>query len=282
MTNTAGGTLVPGTNGVGTLTLGNRLTLNAGSTNTFAVNGSTSASTGIALGSAVTYGGVLNVGTSGTFTAGQTFTLFSGAGATNPSKFAGIVGSPGGNLFFTFTNGVLSVVSTGPTLASVTPNPVPGSSYAVTLGLSGSGFGSGSPTVWLTNLTAATSTSYVPATITGDTNLTVSFVPGTAATFWNATVVNGSPSATIPFRVTMPVAASLSTNAWLPGGTGKLVLSGTGGTPGYGYEVVAATNLSPPVGWVPLATNVFDGGGNFSYTNTLDSGTPQLFLRLAQ
>ena len=32
---------------------------------------------------------------SGTFTLGQTFTLFSGTGATNASNFAGIEGSPG-------------------------------------------------------------------------------------------------------------------------------------------------------------------------------------------
>ena len=41
VTNTAGGILSPGTNGVGTMTLNGNLVLKAGSTNTFVVNGST-------------------------------------------------------------------------------------------------------------------------------------------------------------------------------------------------------------------------------------------------
>ena len=40
--------------------------------------------------------------------------------------------------------------------------------------------------------------------------------------------------------------------------------------------------IAGPVLWMPLVTNMFDGDGNFSYTNMVDSGTPKLFLRLAQ
>jgi hypothetical protein len=67
----------------------------------------------VAAGSTVSYGGVLNIVPSGTFSAGQNFQLFSGAGATNASNFSSIVGSPGGGLTFSFTNGVLSVVGAG-------------------------------------------------------------------------------------------------------------------------------------------------------------------------
>ena len=140
VTNNAGGTLSPGTNGVGTLTVNGNLKLAAGSTNTFAVNGSNPINNSVFLGATVTYGGVLNIVPNGTFTAGQTFALFSGAGATNTSNFASLHGSPGGGLAFSFTNGVLSVVRAGPTLISATPNPMTGSSYPVTLGLAGSGF----------------------------------------------------------------------------------------------------------------------------------------------
>ncbi len=116
VTNNAGGTISP--TGFGTLTINSNLVLTTGSTNTFAVNGSTPANTSVALGGAVTYGGVLNIVPSGTFSAGQNFTLFSGAGATNASNFDGIAGSPGAGLAFSFTNGVLSVVSVGPALGT--------------------------------------------------------------------------------------------------------------------------------------------------------------------
>lgn len=116
VTNGSGGILMPGVGGSGQLTLSGNVTLLSASTNTFVVNGSTGiASNSVALGGAVTYGGVLNIVTNGTFTAGQTFTLFSGAGATNASNFASIVGSPGSGKLFSFTNGVLTVLNNGPT-----------------------------------------------------------------------------------------------------------------------------------------------------------------------
>jgi autotransporter-associated beta strand protein len=123
------GTLAPGTS-IGKLTFGGNLTLNAGSTNVFEVNGSTLTNDVVALGGAVTYGGVLKVVPSGTFTNGQTFTLFSGAGATDPSNFANI--SASGATTFSFTNGVLTVLSTG----SVTPVKLTNSVSGNTLSLS--------------------------------------------------------------------------------------------------------------------------------------------------
>ena len=88
------------------------------------VNGSTPANNRVALGAAVTYGGVLNIVPSGTFTNGQTFTLFSGAGAANASNFGSIAGSPGAGKAFGFTNGVLAVVSAGPSGPAVLTNHV--------------------------------------------------------------------------------------------------------------------------------------------------------------
>lgn len=93
------------------LTINGNLTLNGNSTNTFAVNGSTPASDQVALGGSVTYGGVLTVVPTGTFTVGQTFALFTGAGATSTSHFSSVQSS-GGAVSFGFTNGVLTVVST--------------------------------------------------------------------------------------------------------------------------------------------------------------------------
>jgi len=113
----SGAGIAPGSGGIGALTVNSNLTLSANTTNVFEVNGSSVANDSVVLGAAVTYGGVLQITPSGTFSAGQSFTLFSGAGAASASSFAGIAGSPGAGLSFSFTNGVLSVVGGG------TPSP---------------------------------------------------------------------------------------------------------------------------------------------------------------
>jgi len=120
----SGATLAPGSAGSGVLTVNGNLTLNAGSTNAFAVDGTTPANVAVTAGASVTYGGVLKIVPSGTFTVGQTFTLFSGAGATSASHFSSIQVSPGSGLGFTFTNGVLSVVTSGPSGPATITNSV--------------------------------------------------------------------------------------------------------------------------------------------------------------
>jgi len=112
VTNNSGGTIAPGSGGVGTLTINNNLVLKPGSTSLFEVNGSTLAKDMLAVSGSVTYGGTLQIVPSGTFVANQTFALFSGVGTTNSSNFSSIAGSPGSGLGFTFTNGTLRVVTT--------------------------------------------------------------------------------------------------------------------------------------------------------------------------
>ena len=117
VTNNAGGTLSPGVSGVGTLTLNGNIILKAGSTNTFEVNGNTPTNDQVVAGAAVTYGGLLKIVPTGSFTNGQTFTLFRGAGVTNASQFSSLVATPPvSGTSFTFTNGVLTaaVVAVGP------------------------------------------------------------------------------------------------------------------------------------------------------------------------
>jgi hypothetical protein len=44
---------------------------------------------------------------------------------------------------------------------------------------------------------------------------------------------------------------------------------------------LAATNLVLPVShWTVIATNTFDGGGNFSFTNSVSPNTPPTFYLL--
>jgi autotransporter-associated beta strand protein len=60
-----------------------------------------------------------------------------------------------------------------------------------------------------------------------------------------------------------------------------LVMSGSGGPANGSYYVLGTTNLALPTAqWLRLATNSFDGSGNFNFTNPIDPTTPQTFYRL--
>ena len=109
----AGGTLAPGNGAIGTLTISNTLTL--GGNTTIEINKGVGQDLVEASLSTINYGGTLtiaNVG--GALTAGDTFTNFNAGAFTG--NFSSLIGSPGVNLAYAFnpTNGVLSVVSTGP------------------------------------------------------------------------------------------------------------------------------------------------------------------------
>jgi fibronectin-binding autotransporter adhesin len=129
------GTMAPGENGIGTLTIHNTLTLNGGSTTTLAINraaGVNSYSRVAGL-TSVTFGGTLTVtNPGGAFQAGDSFQLFNvGSGsnftATNlPSAGAGLSWN------WNPTTGVLSVVSTGPSGPGSITNSVSGSTLTLT------------------------------------------------------------------------------------------------------------------------------------------------------
>jgi parallel beta-helix repeat protein len=62
---------------------------------------------------------------------------------------------------------------------------------------------------------------------------------------------------------------------------GNLVLSGTNGTAGGSWSLLASTNLAlPAANWGLLGTGSFDAAGNFILTNPLDPSLPQRFFRL--
>ena len=61
----------------------------------------------------------------------------------------------------------------------------------------------------------------------------------------------------------------------------NIVFSGTNGTPGGIIYVLSSTNVALPLGdWARIATNFFDGSGNFSFTNAVNPSTPQQFFLL--
>ena len=63
--------------------------------------------------------------------------------------------------------------------------------------------------------------------------------------------------------------------------SGTFVLSGSNGVPGNIYYIVGTTNLALPLAnWTRLATNVFDAGGNFGWTNTVGTSSSLNFFSL--
>ena len=62
----------------------------------------------------------------------------------------------------------------------------------------------------------------------------------------------------------------------------RFVFSGTNGTPGGTYYVLASTSLRLPVAdWTVIATNTFDARGRFNFTNVVTSGDTRGFYYLS-
>jgi hypothetical protein len=61
---------------------------------------------------------------------------------------------------------------------------------------------------------------------------------------------------------------------------GNIVMSGSNGSPGTNYYVLASTNLFLPFSnWERVGTDAFDQNGNFQFTNNLN-GSPQRYYIL--
>ena len=62
---------------------------------------------------------------------------------------------------------------------------------------------------------------------------------------------------------------------------GNFVLNGMGGVTNGTYYVLTSRNIAAPLtNWTRLLTNKFDGGGNFNFTNALNTNSPQSFYLL--
>jgi autotransporter-associated beta strand protein len=62
---------------------------------------------------------------------------------------------------------------------------------------------------------------------------------------------------------------------------GNIVVNVTGGTPGGNYYILTSTNVAAPIGqWLPVATNVFNAGGQSVFTNLIEPGTLNRYFRI--
>jgi autotransporter-associated beta strand protein len=91
---------------------------------------------------------------------------------------------------------------------------------------------------------------------------------------WNTNLLNTAGTISVVLNTT-PVIGSISIS-----GNG-LAFSGTGGVGNANFILLGSTNIATPLtNWTPLLTNQFDSGGDFNFTNPMDSNTPQNFYLL--
>lgn len=101
---------------------------------------------------------------------------------------------------------------------------------------------------------------------------TVRLPAATGLTWTNNLAVNGSITAGVASG--QPAQPGI-TSVQLTGNS--LIISGTNGSAGRTFEVLASTNLTLSVAsWTSISTNTFTGG-NFSVTNTVDTTVPASF-----
>jgi Alpha galactosidase C-terminal beta sandwich domain len=101
----------------------------------------------------------------------------------------------------------------------------------------------------------------------------VSLLPATPGTglAWDITQLNIGVLNVVA-ALTQPVIRSMVVSG------GNLIFNGTGGTTNGSYYVLTSTNLAAPLpNWTPVATNAFDGSGNFSVTNAVNSNSTQQY-----
>jgi len=79
------------------------------------------------------------------------------------------------------------------------------------------------------------------------------------------------------FRPYPPPPPFITSNAWSP--VGGFVLSGTG-IANQVWICSAASNLNPPVAWIPLETNSADGNGSFQFIDDQATNYTQRYYRL--
>jgi len=89
---------------------------------------------------------------------------------------------------------------------------------------------------------------------------------------WNTNALNSAGTIAI-VALTVPTIASVQIAG------DNLVISGSGGATNWPFQLLVSTNLAAAQ-WTPVATNQFDGGGNFVLTNTFSPAAPPTFYKL--
>jgi hypothetical protein len=112
-------------------------------------------------------------------------------------------------------------------------------------------------------------------------SLTLGSVPAGYTIGNGGALVDNTANQTVDLIVTAPVYVQPTINSLVFSG-GNLIISGTNNSGSGGtYRVLTSTNITDPFSsWTVLTNGTFDGSGNFSSTNLVNTSTPQRFFRL--
>ncbi len=268
--------LAPGTNGVGTLTFSGNLTLDALSTNTFAVTTAGGASNEVVVLGALTPDDSVVQVTSGTALYPSTNVLFTYdtiSGAFNPTVVFDVAPVHPASLVDNGSGQISLVVPDQPPVAG--PGFTLGANIGIPVTVQIIG-GKYAPTdsygdpLTITSITGATN-----GTVTTDgTNVTYTATNGTADSFTYTVSDPYGATASQTISVTISNATGQSNNQISGQLIGGLEVMQFAGIPGYQYALDWTQNLTPPVTWTPLTTNTASlSNGSLFFTNTPSGGS---------
>ena len=280
----SGAVLAAGNGGIGTLTLNTNLTLNALSTNTFAVTPANGVSNTVVVAGVLTpNNSVISITSGAALQPGNTYTLFTYnttypvSGSFNPTPVFDVAPAQRGYISNDTVNGHIDLV-----IAPVT-TPLSGASFTmnVTLGIPS--------TVQVVGgkypATDANGDPLSIASVTGETNGTVTYtatnitytatntdVSATNDSF-SYTVTDGFGNTSTPGTVSVIIANTAPTsnppnvvNQGMSGGNETMEFLGI---PGFKYALDETHYLTPPVTWTPVVTNTAASDGTMHFTNTV-------------
>ena len=134
----------------------------------------------------------------------------------------------------------------------------------------------------VSGLLLGTSASFSTNSVTGagHATLTITTSNSIAPGNYTLTVTGANAGLMHTAQVNLVVAAPPKISMEALSGS-QFIFSGSNGIAGWKYYVLSSTNLALPIAkWPVIATNMFDGNGNFSFTNPTDPSLPQTFYLL--
>jgi hypothetical protein len=143
------------------------------------------------------------------------------------------------------------------------------------------------------NVTDAPLIANLPATNTliksvAPINGAYDFILGTFPANYTAHIQESADSTAVQLVITaapkFPTTGTKITAVSLQPSTSSLLFSGTNGVPNSAYYVLTSTNLLLPItNWTAIATNAFDGNGNFTLTLPYSAnGNPAFYVIKSQ
>jgi autotransporter-associated beta strand protein len=277
--------LASGNGGVGTLTLSSNLTLNALSTNAFAVTPAGGVSNSVALGGTLTANNsVIKVTSGAALQPNNSYTLFN----YSPSK--PVSGSFNPVPVFDVAPAQRAYITNNATLGQINLVVVPTTTPAGTTFTMNVTLNVPSTVQIIGGKNAATDANGDPLTITAVTqgaNGTVTFTPtnitytatNTSATTdsFTYTVSDAYGNSSAPATVNVVIDNSVQGQTGYNQVGAQMINSqevlSYAGIPGYNYALDETHSMTPPISWTAVMTNVVSANGSLMFTNTPSGGS---------